>query len=83
MIVNIWVKVVYAAVVAFLSAIISALQAGGLDLVGWLVAVLAALVAGGGVLGLGNVSDPVKLQSAADKAAQKAGTFRVESMPAR
>ena len=79
MVVNIWVKVGYAALVAFLSAIIAALQAGGLDVLGWLIAVLAAVTAAGGVLGLGNVSDPAKLRLAAEKAAQRAGTFTVVS----
>lgn len=79
MIVNIWVKVVYAAVVAFLGALISALQAGGLDLTGWLIAVLAAITAGGGVLGLGNVTDPARLRMVAEAASRKAGTFRVLS----
>lgn len=77
MVVNIWVKVSYAAVVAFLSAIIAAMQAGDLDGLGFLIAALGAITAGGGVLGLGNVQNAAKLKRAAEEAAVKAGTFKV------
>jgi hypothetical protein len=78
MVVNIWIKVIYAAVVALLSGVISALQAGKLDGLGWLIAILAAIVAAGGVLGLGNTKDPGQLKNAAQQAAMKANnTFKV------
>ena len=49
-----YVKAIYATLIGFIGALVTALTVGGLEPVSWLSAALAGLVAGGGVLGLTN-----------------------------
>ena len=65
-------KAIYAGVVTFLGSLITALQAGSLDLATWLSIILTTLVAVGGVFGLAN--SPAPTQEGRVRAAQRAAS---------
>jgi hypothetical protein len=71
-------KAIYAGLVTFLGSLITALQAGSLDLKTWLTIALATVVAVGGVFGLANGPAPTaagRKQAALRSAADAGGKF--------